>query len=136
MMGIPCTGSQNGCAWCDRLSRSVRAGKVFHRQMEWKRASHVQFRLRCRADPVIGGDENRIGKTRRLEIENSAEAADLGIRAGSPCDARERLDLFDQGIAGSDTDAGTGVGEAVLPRHLALAGERVALPNTLTESSH
>ena len=33
------------------------------------------------ADSIIGGDENRIGKARRLEIENSAEAADFGIRA-------------------------------------------------------
>jgi hypothetical protein len=70
------------------------------------------------SDPVIGGDENRIGKTRRLEIENSAEAADFGIRAGPPCCAHERLDLFDHGIAGIDIDAGPGIGEARFIFHI------------------
>ena len=70
------------------------------------------------ADSIVGGDENRIGKTRRLEIENSAEAADFGIRAGPPCGAHERLDLFDHGIAGIDIDAGTGIGEAMFIFHI------------------
>jgi hypothetical protein len=70
------------------------------------------------ADPIIGGDEYRIGKTRRLEIENSAEAADFGIRAGPLRGARERLDLFDHGIAGIDIDAGTGIGDARFIFHI------------------
>src|ERR1700738_3422308 len=74
----------------------------------------VNGNLDLGADPVIGGDENRIGKTRRLEVKNSAEAADFGIRAGPPCGARERLDLFDQGIAGVDIDTGTGIGETLI----------------------
>jgi hypothetical protein len=41
-----------------------------------------------------------------------------GIRAGPPCGAHERLDLFDHGIAGIDIDFGVGIGEAILIFHI------------------
>jgi hypothetical protein len=41
-----------------------------------------------------------------------------GIRAGPPCGAHERLDLFDHGIAAIDIDACPSIGEATLIFHI------------------
>ena len=70
--------------------------------------------LELGADAVIGGDQHRIGETGGLEVEQPAEAADLGVRAWPPGRAHQRLDLLDHGVAGIDVDACLGIGEPVL----------------------
>ena len=65
------------------------------------------------ADAVGGGDQHRILEARRLEVEQAAEAADFGIRAGARGGADHRLDEIDQAIAGVDIDARIRVSEAV-----------------------
>jgi hypothetical protein len=71
------------------------------------------------ADPIIGGDQERITKARRLEIENAAEAADFGVGTTPPCGAHNRLDFSNHRIARIDIDAGTGIGEAFPICHIA-----------------
>ena len=44
------------------------------------------------ADAVIGGDQDGIDEARGLQIEQAAEAADLGVGAGAARRAHERLD--------------------------------------------
>ncbi len=44
-----------------------------------------------------------------LEIEQRAEAAEIGVRARAPRGLGQRLDGLDQGIAGIDVDAGVAV---------------------------
>ena len=58
------------------------------------------------ADAVGCGDKNRIGEAGCLEIEQAAEAADLGFCAGSCGSAHQRLDQFHHAVAGIDIDAG------------------------------
>ena len=50
----------------------------------------------------------RIGSAEagRFEIEEAAEAADLGVRAGARGPAQQRLDQLDHAVAGIDVDAG------------------------------
>jgi hypothetical protein len=68
---------------------------------------------------VIGGDQHRIGKARRLQVEQAAKAADLAIRTRPPRRPHQRLDAVDHLVAGIDVNARLGVGEAVLRiRHL------------------
>ena len=62
--------------------------------------------LHLGADAVIGGDEDRVLETGRLEIEQAAEAADLRVGAGPPGGAHEGLDRVHHGVAGVDVDAG------------------------------
>jgi hypothetical protein len=57
-------------------------------------------------DAVGGGDEQRVRIPGGLEIEQAAEAAKLGIRARPLGCRRQRLDGFDEGVAGIDIDAG------------------------------
>ena len=57
-------------------------------------------------DAVGGGDEQRVRIPGGLEIEQAAEAAKLGIRAGPLGCRRQRLDGFDEGVAGIDIDTG------------------------------
>ena len=70
--------------------------------------------LQLGADAVIGGDENRIGKACRLEVEQPAEAADLAVGAGTARRAHCRLDLLDQEVSGIDVDARIAIGQTVL----------------------
>ena len=65
------------------------------------------------ADTVGGGDENGIGKTGRLEIEQSAKAADLGIGARARSPAHQGLDQFHQAVTGINVDAGCRVARLV-----------------------
>jgi hypothetical protein len=65
--------------------------------------------LELGADAVGGGDENRILVAGCLEIEESAEAAEACRGAGAGRRPGERLDCFDQGIAGVDVDASSAV---------------------------
>ena len=65
--------------------------------------------LELGADAVGGGDQDRIAETRALEVEQAAEAADLGVRARPRGRAHQRLDQLHHAVAGIDVDAG--------PRH-------------------
>ena len=69
--------------------------------------------LELGADAVGGGDQNRILEARRLEVEQPAETADLGVGAGAGGGAHHRLDQIDQTIAGVDIDARIRVSEPV-----------------------
>ena len=67
--------------------------------------------LELGADAVGGGDQDRVAEARRLQVEQAAEAADLGVGAGPAGRAHQRLDRLDQRVAGVDIDAGIGVGD-------------------------
>ena len=58
------------------------------------------------ADAIGRRDQDRVGKTGRFEVEQAAEAADLGVRAGPRGPAHQRLDQFHHAVAGIDIDAG------------------------------
>ncbi len=58
------------------------------------------------SDAVGRGDQDCIAEAGSLEIEQAAEAADLGIRAGSRGSAHQRLDQFHHAVTGIDIDAG------------------------------
>ena len=62
------------------------------------------------ADAVVGGDQHGIAKARRSQVEQAAEAADLGIGAGTAGRPHQRLDGLHQGVARVDVDACGGVG--------------------------
>ena len=70
--------------------------------------------LELGADGVGRRHQDGIGKARTLEVEQAAEAADLGIRAGPRGRPHQRLDQLDQAVAGIDIDAGVRIGQAVL----------------------
>src|SRR6185437_2828046 len=60
--------------------------------------------LELGADAVGRRDQDRIGETRRLEIEQCAEAAKARRRPGASGGAGQWLDRLDQGVAGVDVD--------------------------------
>ena len=70
--------------------------------------------LELGADAVVGRDQQRVGIARRLEVEQAAESAELGVRAGPRGRAGERADRLDQRIAGVDRHAGIGIGQGLL----------------------
>jgi hypothetical protein len=75
--------------------------------------------LHLGADAVGGGDQDRVGEPGRLEVEQRAEAAEIGIRAGAGRRLGLRLDRFDQRGAGIDINARIFVrdgGDGVLAR--------------------
>ncbi len=74
--------------------------------------------LELGADAVVGGDEQRIAIAGRLEIEDAAESAQIGIGARPPRRAREWADRADQRIARGDRDAGLGVSVALGVTHI------------------
>ena len=57
------------------------------------------------ADAVGRGDQDGILEAGRLEVEQAAEAADLGIGAGARGGAHHRLDQVDEAVARVDIDA-------------------------------
>src|SRR5262249_41938572 len=61
--------------------------------------------LHLGADAVIGGDQHRITKTRRLEVEKPAETAKLGAGTWSRRRTSQRLDGLDKSVSGIDIDA-------------------------------
>ena len=65
------------------------------------------------ADPVIGGDQDRIAIAAGLEVEQTAEAAERRIGAGPRRRARQRLDRLDQRVSGRNIDARIGIGDPV-----------------------
>ncbi|MDH6639266.1 UNVERIFIED_ORG: hypothetical protein M2438_004441 [Methylobacterium sp. SuP10 SLI 274] len=82
-------------------------------------ASGLDGDLHLGADAVIGGDQDRVLEARGLEVEQTAEAADLRIRPRPARGAHQRLDRLDERVARVDVDAGLRVGEpvSVLRRH-------------------
>ena len=89
--------------------------------------------LHLGADAVVGGDEDRILEARRLEVEQTAEAADLRVRSGPPRRPHERLDRVHHGVAGVDVDAGLAhrsgrCGVSVIGHPRAFGVRRVATP--------
>ena len=67
--------------------------------------------LELGADAVVGGDQDRVLEAGRLQIEQPAETAEVGIGAGPARRSRQRLDRFDQRVAGIDIDAGLAIGQ-------------------------
>src|SRR5581483_11045096 len=64
------------------------------------------------ADAVGGGDQDGVGKSGALEIEQAAEAADLGVGATPRRGAHQRLDQFHHAVPGVDVDPGLRISEA------------------------
>ena len=62
--------------------------------------------LELGSDAVVRRDQDRIPEAGRLQVEQAAEPADLGVGAGARGGAHERLDQIDQTIARVDIDAG------------------------------
>jgi hypothetical protein len=69
--------------------------------------------LQLGADPVGGGDQERIAEAGRLEVEKPAESAQRGLGAGPGRGLGERLDGLDQGVARVDVDPGVLVADAI-----------------------
>ena len=65
------------------------------------------------ADPVGRRHQHRVGISRRSEVEQTAEPANRGVRAGPCGGAGERPDRFDQPVGFVDVDAGVPVGRFV-----------------------
>ncbi len=65
------------------------------------------------ADAVGRRHQHRVLETRRLEVEQPAEAADFGVSAGAGGGANHRLDEIDQAVPRIDIDARIGVCEPV-----------------------
>jgi hypothetical protein len=69
--------------------------------------------LHLGADAVIGGNKDRIGKACRFQIEQTAKAPDLRVRAWPTGSTNQGLDGFDHGIASIDIDASFGIGQSI-----------------------
>ena len=67
-------------------------------------------------DAVIGRDQHGIREAGGLQIEQAAEPADLGVGAAPAGRAHQRLEAFDESVAGLDVDARLRVGEAAIGR--------------------
>ena len=61
------------------------------------------------ADTVGRRDQDRVVEARSLEVEQAAEAANLGVRASACGSAHQRLDQFHHAVAGIDIDTGSRV---------------------------
>jgi hypothetical protein len=57
------------------------------------------------ADAIVGGDQQRVLEPRRARIEEPAEPAEFGVRAGPRGGPGKRRDGFHQRIAGGNRDA-------------------------------
>ena len=62
--------------------------------------------LELGANTVVGSDQDRVLEAGRLEVEQTAKTADVGVGAGPPRGGDERLDRPHQCIASVDVDAG------------------------------
>ena len=69
--------------------------------------------LELGADAVGRGDENRILEPRGFQIEQPAEAAQIGVRTGPARRFRCGRDARNEFLAGVDIDTGSLVGEGV-----------------------
>ena len=98
-------------------------------------ALRVDGELELGADAVGRGDQQRVLETRRLQIEQAAEAAEIGVRARTRRRFRGGRDAIDQRVAGVDVDAGVLVGDTVLPCSYAVL-MRHALSSTQVTQEH
>ena len=64
-------------------------------------------------DAIGSGNQDRVLETGALQVEQSAETADFGVRAGPRGRAHQRLDQLDHAVAGVDIDTRLRVGKAV-----------------------
>ncbi len=67
--------------------------------------------LELGAHAIVGRDQDRVLEAGPLQVEQRAEAAEIGIRAGPPRCLGERLDGLHQRVAGIDIDAALAVGD-------------------------
>ena len=77
------------------------------------------------SDAVVRGDQHRILEARALEIEQSAEAADLGVGARPRSRLHQRLDQVHHAVARVDIDAGLRIGQALFAHASAYVGIRL-----------
>src|SRR3546814_7582088 len=68
--------------------------------------SRIDRELELGTDPVVRGDEQRVAEPRRLQVEEAAEAAEIGVGARPARRTGQRGDGTDQRIAGVDRYAG------------------------------
>ena len=87
----------------DAHGHEVNADRVVHAALDGD--------LHLGADAVVGGDQDRVDKARRLEIEQSAESAKLRARSRTARGASERTDPVHDPVADIDVDPQFGVGE-------------------------
>jgi hypothetical protein len=80
------------------------------------------------ADAVGRRDENRVREAGRARVEEAAEPAERGVRAGPRGRSRQRLDGVDQTIAGIDIDPRVAVGKSGFG---GVAGYGVLAPETV-----
>ena len=83
------------------------------------------------ADAVVGGDQHRVAKAGRLQVEQRAEAAEIGACARPRRRPGQRLDRLDKRIARIDVDAGLGIGQRARPRLAGFASCAVLSPFAL-----
>ena len=77
-------------------------------------AAGVDGDLDLGADAVGRRHQHRVLEAAALEVEQPAEAPDLGVCAGAGGGAHQRLDQVDHPVAGIDVDAGLRVGQSAL----------------------
>ena len=79
--------------------------------------------------PSVAATSTGSLKPGALEVEQAAEAADLGVRARPRGRAHQRLDQLHHPVAGIDIDAGMRVGEAAFcsmsPRAASYVGNAI-----------
>ena len=85
------------------------------------------------ADAVVGGDQHRVLEARALEVEQAAEAADLGVGARPRGRLHQRLDQLHHAVAGVDIDAGLRIGEALFAHALAYVGIRIVCNGSMAD---
>ena len=90
-------------------------------------AAGLDSELELGAHPVIGRHQDGIGKPRRLQIEEPAEAAERPVRAGAGGRRRQRRHGAHQGVAGLDIDTGVAIGQAGDFGHRTFLGHRSLL---------
>ena len=69
--------------------------------------------LQLGADAVGGGDQQGVAIAGRPGVEEGAEPAKPGLGTAARRGFGERLDRFDQGLAGVDVDARIAIGQAI-----------------------
>ena len=77
-------------------------------------ASAVDGDLELGAHAIIGGDQDRVLETARFEVEQAAEAAQIGLRTRPPRRFDQRLDGLYQRVARVDIHSGIAVGNGAV----------------------
>ncbi len=76
----------------------------------WRPVSMAMLKLGAHA--VVGGDEDRIAEAGALQVEQAAEAAEVGVRTGPAAWSALSLDRLDERVAGVYVYARLAVGDA------------------------